>query len=217
MPWLMLNMGYFTTSGRSRQLSEEPIGLDEIASDHTYHTSALLYDIFEKQDLTRDIAGLVAEGSIAECLKVVAELLHEPERACRCHGKDTVMAPPSKISMRLGSAVKEYEWHGGATKNGRCGYLMCQLREIVGFLGKDEPEFLAAVSQSPSVKASCTCIGEALRAQDEEAEMVVGDWAAHNLVRKASPEGAEAEDQELWRSTERESRCVRMSESCGSC
>lgn len=196
-PWLTVCMSDFQISCQARQLSERPKGLDGITTHPTYRSSRLLNDIFVGQSLGDEIARLIAQRSIARCLEAIAEILHEPERDCKCLREDAELAPDSTIFLALRDAIPEYDWHCGNTKFARCNYLMVLLLEIVDNLGQNTPNLLAEVTRTPSVRATCACIIEAIHDLDVDIEMVVGDWSAHFLIRKAAIGQAEAEEVSL--------------------
>lgn len=205
LPWITVIMGAFHITCVARQLSESPKELDGITTNQTYHSSRLLSDVFVGQSLGDEIAGLIAERSIARCLEAIAEILHEPGRDCKCLRDGAELAPGSTISLALKGVIPEYDWHCGNARFGRCNYLMILLHEIVDNLGRNRPSFLAEVSRTPSVRATCACIDEALNDLGADAEMVVGDWSARFLIREALVAHAEAGVDESRREATRKS------------
>lgn len=188
-PWLAVSLGLFSKVANARLLNEQPEDLSRATAKQLYRTSELLHQVFPGDKLQRVIAFQIGEHATVTCLQEMAYILRGPEQACECVPGSHDNVPMSDISRSLEHAVRGYEWQGRTTRFGRCHYLMGLLKEILGDLDLDTPDFCSHVLRTELAAAACACIRDNHIALGTDAKLVVGEWATHRFLREVDREG----------------------------
>lgn len=192
--WLAVVIGGFSKFGQIIQLDEEPDDLLTVTPNRSFQTSHLLQHVFPGASLERCIASAIGRRATTTCLEEVASIFHEPEHECKCIRTTADQAPPSEIFRALERVVPNYDWQGGASKFGRCQYLMMLLRQVLDALDLNNPEFLTTVMRDRSAVAACACIANTEPDLELDPERIFGDWAAFHLIRRSLSDHSRPKD-----------------------
>lgn len=165
----------------ARQYPEE---LWQLSSFPYLSTRELVDRVLDKTSLRRAMALQIGANIVTHCVPAVANILHREDRRCLCRVpvRDTNTDIVDWLKQQVGLAVPEYQWHAGATPYARVNYLMVLVEEVFQTLPVSWNEAVGQFEDGETVRDALKCIAQAVRSAKLEPQVVLGAWAARNMI-----------------------------------
>jgi hypothetical protein len=161
-----------------------PIELWQLSSIPFLSTRELIDRVLDKTSLRRAMALQIGANVVTHCVPAVANILHREDGRCLCRlpvgttNADIV----DWLNQQVGLAVPEYQWHAGATPYARVNYLMLLVEEVFRTLPISWNEAVGQSEDGETVRDALKCIAQAVRSAKLEPQVVLGTWAARNMI-----------------------------------
>ena len=165
----------------ARQYPDE---LWQLSSFPYLSTRELVGRVLNTTTLRRAIALQIGANVVTHCVPAVASILHREDRRCLCRLplRDTNTDIVDWLNQQVGLAVPEYQWHAGATPYARVNYLMVLVEEVFQALPVSWNEAVGQSEDGETVRDALKCIAQAVRSAKLEPQVVLGAWAARNMI-----------------------------------
>ncbi|GAB7335640.1 hypothetical protein MBLNU13_g07959t2 [Cladosporium sp. NU13] len=126
----------------------------------------------------------IGANVVTHCVPAAANILHREGRQCLCRlpARDTNADIVDWLNQQVGLAVPEYQWHAGATPYARVNYLMVLVEEVFRTLLISWDEAVSQSEDRETVRNALKCIAQAVRSAKLEPQVVLGTWAARNMI-----------------------------------
>jgi hypothetical protein len=161
-----------------------PGELWQLSSFPYLSTRELVDRVLDKKSLRRAMALQIGANIVTHCVPAVANILHREDRQCLCRLPvgDTNTDIVDWLNQQVGLAVPEYQWHAGATPYARVNYLMVLVEEVFRTLPVSWDEAVGQSGDGETVRDALKCIVQAVRSAKLEPQVVLGTWAARNMI-----------------------------------
>lgn len=165
----------------ARQYPDE---LWQLSSIPFLSTRELVDRVLDKTSLRRSMALQIGANVVTHCVPAVANILHREDGRCLCrlpignNNTDIV----DWLNQQVGLAVPEYHWHAGTTPYARVNYLMILVEEVFRTLPISWNEAVGQSENSKTVRDALKCIAKTVRSAKLEPQVVLGIWAARNMI-----------------------------------
>lgn len=174
-----------------------PSELWQLSSFPLLSTRELVDQVLDKKSLRTAISLELGASIATHCVPAVANILHRAGHQCLCRrsveNSDAEVA--DRLHQQLNLAIPEYHWHAGATPYARVNYLMLLAEEVFVTLPISWDEAISHSECRDTLRNALKCIAQAVRSANLEPQVMLGAWAAKNML----PDQV-SEHQELSRS-----------------
>ncbi|GAB7335639.1 hypothetical protein MBLNU13_g07959t1 [Cladosporium sp. NU13] len=176
-----LLQGDFTAEAQAHWLDDS---LAQLSSFPYLSTRELVDQVLNKKSLRRAMALQIGANVVTHCVPAAANILHREGRQCLCRlpARDTNADIVDWLNQQVGLAVPEYQWHAGATPYARVNYLMVLVEEVFRTLLISWDEAVSQSEDRETVRNALKCIAQAVRSAKLEPQVVLGTWAARNMI-----------------------------------